>query len=170
MSRRSLRALAALVLAAASLIAVELARDDDGGAVAGPKLPGGAREASVQRVVDGDTVVLSSAGKVRLIGVDTPEVYGQRECFGEDASRYAKRQLEGQDVRYTVGEEARDRYGRLLAYVWLKDGRSFNAMLVAHGYATPLTIEPNSGYAPTFARLASRARQGGVGLWGSCRR
>jgi micrococcal nuclease len=174
MRRRSLRALAAVVLAAGSLIAVERARDDgaavDGGGVAGPALPGDARDASVERVVDGDTVVLSGAGKARLIGVDTPEVYGQEECFGADASQYSKRQLDGRTVRYAVGKEARDRYGRLLAYLWLKDGRSFNAMLVARGYATPLTIEPNSRYARTFARLASRARERGEGLWGGCPR
>lgn len=174
MRRRSLRALVALVVAAGSLAAVELSRDDgvgpDGGGVAGPALPGGTREASVRRVVDGDTVVLSGAGKVRLIGVDTPEVYGGQECFGEDASEYTKHQLDGQGVRYAVGQEARDRYGRLLAYLWLKDGRSFNAMLVARGYATPLTIEPNSRYARTFARLASGARARGEGLWGSCPR
>lgn len=172
MSRRNLRAITALVLAAASLAAVELARDDGPGldrdGLDGPPVPAGTREASVERVVDGDTVELAGAGKARLIGVDTPEVYGGEECYGRDASDYSKRQLKGQSVRYAVGQEARDRYGRLVVYVWLKDGRSFNALLVARGYATPLTIEPNSRYAPAFGRLARGARKSGAGLWSRC--
>src|SRR3954469_17996825 len=86
--------------------------------------------AAVQRVVDGDTVRLAGLGSVRLIGVDTPEVYGGRvECFGPEASAFARSILRpGTRVRYRVGREPRDRYGRLLAYVWLTDGRLFNAM------------------------------------------
>jgi len=120
-------------------------------------------------VVDGDTVVLAGPGKARLIGVDTPEVYGGRECFGSEASAYAKRMLAGRQVDYTVGRERRDRYGRLLVYVWLQDGRSFNALLVAGGYARPLTIRPNDAYARDFGRLAQAARDSKGGLWGVCR-
>ena len=121
-------------------------------------------------MVDGDTVELQGLGKSRLIGVDTPEVYGGVECYGRQASAYAKRQLDGRRVRYTVGSEERDRYGRLLIYVWLEDGRSFNALLVSRGYAEPLTIPPNDDYADTFARLSRRARDRAVGIWssGSC--
>ena len=96
----------------------------DGGSVSGPGLPAEAREATVTRVVDGDTVELGGLGKVRLIGVDAPEVYGGAECYGREASGFAKRQLDGRRVRYTVGRDPRDRYGRLLAYVWLEDGRA----------------------------------------------
>jgi micrococcal nuclease len=120
--------------------------------------------------VDGDTVVLSGVGKSRLIGVDTPEVYGRAECFGAEASAYAKAGLAGKAVRYTVGGEPRDRYGRRLVYLWLEDGRSFNALLVDGGYATPLTIQPNSDYAGTFRRLAGEARERGRGLWARCGR
>jgi micrococcal nuclease len=134
--------------------------------VGGPALPAGAREARVVRVVDGDTVELGGGlGKARLIGVDTPEVYGRVECYGREASAYAKRQLEGERVRYTVGREARDRYGRLLVYLWLEDGRSFNALLVSRGYARPLTIQPNGDYADRFVSLSRRARVRAVGLW-----
>ena len=118
-------------------------------------------------MVDGDTVELRGLGKSRLIGVDTPEVYGGVECYGRQASAYAKRQLDGRRVRYTVGSEERDRYGRLLIYVWLEDGRSFNALLVSRGYAQPLTIPPNDDYADTFVRLSRRARERAVGLWSS---
>lgn len=141
----------------------------DTGAVSGPALPGNASAATVVRVVDGDTVELGGGlGKSRLIGVDTPEVYGGVECYGPEASAYAKRQLDNRRVRYAVGREERDRYGRLLVYLWLEDGRSFNAMLVSRGYARPLTIRPNSDYADLFAALSRRARERAVGLWSAC--
>ncbi len=131
----------------------------------GPALPSDARSADVVRVVDGDTVELEGHGSVRLIGVDTPEVYGGVECYGREASAYAKLQLEGATVRFTVGRDDRDRYGRLLAYLWLEDGRSFNALLVARGYASPLTVPPNDDYANAFVALSRRARRRAVGLW-----
>jgi micrococcal nuclease len=129
------------------------------------------RQATVKRVVDGDTVVLSGVGKARLIGVDTPEVFGGVECFGREASAYAKRVLrDGRRVRYRLGLEPRDRYGRALVYLWLGDGRFFNAMLVRTGYAQPLTIPPNVEYADHFVALAREARRAGRGLWapGAC--
>ena len=126
-----------------------------------------AGQVRVERVVDGDTVVLSGIGKVRLIGIDTPEVYGKVECYGRAASAFAKRSLpEGQPVRYRLGVEERDRYGRALAYVWLLDGRMFNEILAERGYAQPLTIPPNDQYAPRFVAAARRARGAGRGLWG----
>ena len=156
--------MAAVALAGCSV--EDLAEPADTGPVRGPVLPAGARSATVERVVDGDTVELSGLGKARLIGIDTPEVYGGVECFGREASTYANRQLDGERVRYTVGREERDRYGRLLVYVWLEDGRSFNALLVSRGFAQPLTIPPNDDYADLFVRLSRRARERGAGLWG----
>jgi micrococcal nuclease len=167
LTRRRLIPLALLVLALGTGYVSGRLQGDDG-SVDGPALPGDARPTTVTRVVDGDTVVLAGPGKVRLIGVDTPEVYGGRECFGAEASDYAKGMLDGRRVSYTVGREARDRYGRLLAYVWLEDGRSFNALLVAGGYARTLTIRPNDIYERDFARLARSARERGRGLWGPC--
>jgi micrococcal nuclease len=127
----------------------------------------GAPHARVVRVVDGDTIVLTEIGKVRLIGVDTPEVYGQQECFGREASAFARRELPpGREVSYRLGVESRDRYGRALAYVWLGDGRLFNELLARRGYAQPLTIPPNVDYAGRFRAAAARARRAGLGLWG----
>jgi micrococcal nuclease len=120
----------------------------------------------VVRVVDGDTLVLRSAGKTRLIGVDTPEVYGGLECFGRKASAFAERTLTpGLRVRVERDVEARDRYGRTLLYLRLLDGRSFNELLVRRGFAVPLTVPPNVRHAATFRRLAREAREREAGLW-----
>ena len=102
---------------------------------------------------DGDTLWLSGVGKVRLIGVDTPEVYGQAECYGREASAFVERTVPlGSEVRYRLGVDERDRYGRALAYIWLPDGRFLNRMLVARGYAQPLTVPPNVEYEDLFVR------------------
>jgi len=147
-----------LAIAAAALAWLGSGRDDG---------PGGLVEARVDHVTDGDTLWLTGIGKVRLIGIDTPEVYGQTECYGRQASAFAKRLLPpSTPVRYRLGPEERDRYGRALAYVWLHDGRFLNRMLVSQGYATPLTIPPNVDYADRFVRAARAARRAGRGLWG----
>jgi micrococcal nuclease len=123
--------------------------------------------ARVEHVTDGDTVWLTGIGKVRLIGIDTPEVYGQVECYGPQASAFAKRLLPpGRRVTYELGPEERDRYGRALAYVWLRDGRFLNRLLVARGYAQPMTVPPNVEYEDVFVKAAARAREAGRGLWG----
>ena len=130
--------------------------------------PAGSRTATVTKISDGDTVRLSGLGRVRLIGVDTPEVHGRAECFGAEASAFVERLLPpGARVRYRLGTEERDRYGRALAYVWLRDGRFLNRLLVVRGYAQPLTIPPNVEYADRFGADARRAREAGRGLWGS---
>jgi len=133
----------------------------------------------VSKHTDGDTLWLSGIGKVRLIGVDTPEVYprspasaGQGagrgvECYGREASAFVERTAPlGSEVRYRLGVDERDRYGRALAYVWLRDGRLLNRLLVARGYAQPLTVPSNLEYEDVFVRAAGRARQAGRGLWG----
>lgn len=116
---------------------------------------------------DGDTLWLSGIGKVRLIGVDTPEVYGDDECYGRQASAFVERTLPlGSTVRYRLGTEERDRYGRALAYVYLDGGRFLNLLLVRRGFAQVLTVPPNVEFAERFARAARRARAAGRGLWG----
>lgn len=136
------------------------------GSVGFPAAPADAERGTVERVSDGDTVRLIGLGRVRLIGVDTPEVFGHVECFGRAASAFVKRLLPPRSrVRYTLGVEKRDRYGRPLAYMWLADGRMLNGLLVERGYATPLTIAPNVDYADLFVRAARRARVASRGLW-----
>jgi len=123
--------------------------------------------ARVTKHTDGDTLWLSGIGKVRLIGVDTPEVYGQAECYGREASAFVERTVPlGSEVRYRLGVDQRDRYGRALAYLWLRDGRFLNRLLVARGYAQPLTVPPNVEYEDLFVRVARHAREAGSGLWG----
>jgi len=126
----------------------------------------GTRSATVTKNTDGDTLRLSGIGRVRLIGVDTPEVYGGVECYGRAASAFTERVLPpGTNVRYRLGVESRDRYGRALAYVWLRDGRFFNLMLVERGYAQVLTIPPNVDYADRFRKAQRKARENERGLW-----
>lgn len=129
--------------------------------------------ARVERVVDGDTVILSSGlGSSRLVGIDTPETVKPDtpvQCFGPQASAFTKRVLGAAGrVRFRVAREPVDRYGRSLVYLWLPDGRFFNAMLASRGYARPLPFPPNTRYAPLFQRLAEAAARRGRGLWGRC--
>lgn len=119
------------------------------------------------RVSDGDTIVLARLGSTRLIGIDTPEVHGQAECYGREASRFTKRLLpRGTQIEYRLGVEPRDRYDRALAYVWLRDGRMVNMLLASRGYAQQLTIPPNVDYAERFRAAVRRARRARRGLWG----
>jgi micrococcal nuclease len=138
---------------------------------------GSSRTAQVLRVVDGDTLVVSLDGKkerVRYIGMDTPETVKPRapvECFGKKASAENQRLVAGRDVRLVADAEARDRYGRMLAYVYrASDDLFVNAELVRRGYATPLSIAPNVRYAGRFRDLAREARRAGRGLWSACER
>jgi micrococcal nuclease len=129
--------------------------------------PPGRIAARVTKHTDGDTFWLSGIGKVRLIGVDTPEVYGDAECYGHQASAFVERTVPlGTAVTYRLGAEERDRYGRALAYVYLDDGRLLNLMLVRRGYAQVLTVPPNVEFAQRFRLAARRARAAGRGLWG----
>lgn len=128
--------------------------------------PRGARDRIV-RVVDGDTVRLRSLGRTRLIGIDTPEVFFGRECFGRAASNFTRRLLPpGTKVRRDFDVERRDRYGRALVYLWReRRGVFVNAAIVRAGYGVPLTIPPNVRHADLFVRLAREAREAERGLW-----
>jgi micrococcal nuclease len=133
---------------------------------------GGPESARVERVVDGDTIVLAGGERVRYIGVDTPESVKPGtpvQCFAKAAGHANQRMVEGEAVRLRFDAERRDRYGRLLAYVYrARDGLFVNAELVRRGYAVTLTIRPNVAHAADFARLARSARRAGRGLWSAC--
>jgi micrococcal nuclease len=130
--------------------------------------------ATVIRVVDGDTVIVrfhdGREEKIRLLGVDTPEVVDPRkpvQCFGHIASAFTRSQLEGKRVTLELDVEARDKYGRLLAYV-LVHGHRFDDELLRRGYARFLVIPPNGSHARAMLREELDARAAGRGLWGAC--
>ncbi len=135
-----------------------------------------AGQATVTKVVDGDTIqVRVGAGneKVRLIGIDTPEKHGPgglRECFGAEATRRAQDLLPmGTKVRLVRDVEPRDRYGRLLAYVYrIADGLFVNLTLAAEGYAATLAYPPNIAHAKELDAATRAARGAGRGLWRQC--
>jgi micrococcal nuclease len=139
--------------------------------------PGATLDAAVTRVVDGDTVrvrIGDRAEIVRYIGMDTPETVKPDtpvQCFGKAASTANRRLVDGQRVRLRLDAEPRDRYGRLLAYVYRRrDGLFVNAALVREGFATILAIPPNVRHAVALRSLERRAHRQRRGLWGACAR
>jgi micrococcal nuclease len=137
--------------------------------------PHGHAGAVVTRVVDGDTIGVRLDGRrdtVRYIGVDTPETVkpgAPVQCYGPAASAYNHRLVEGQRVMLRLDAEPRDRYGRLLAYVYRRrDGLFVNAELVRGGFARTLEIPPNTGHAGELRRLQRAARTAARGLWRTC--
>jgi micrococcal nuclease len=152
------------------------------GATSSGALDGGDEQAAgdsdtgrVVKVVDGDTIHVDVGGtreKVRYIGVDTPETKHPTkgvECFGQKASDFNAELVAGEQVRLVRDVEERDRYGRLLAYVYrVRDDLFVNAELARLGYAQPLSIPPDVRFADRFAGLAREAREQGRGLWAAC--
>jgi micrococcal nuclease len=165
-----MRRLAPFLLAAtlAAVVAVVLGRGR--GPAAGESLEG-----RVVRVVDGDTIRVALGGRVervRYIGIDTPESVKPDtpvQCYAERASAANAVLVRGRRVRLVTDAERRDRFGRLLAYVYVEPGGAFvNSTLVRDGFARTLTIPPNVAHADEFARLARQARRAGRGLWHAC--
>jgi micrococcal nuclease len=144
----------------------------DGGAAAPEEVEAGDRlRAEVERVVDGDTIVVRLDGRserVRYIGIDTPETHHPDkpvQRFGPEATEANRRLVEGRTVLLELDVEPRDKYGRLLAYVYLEDGTFVNASLVEDGYARLMTIPPNLKHTDLFRRLLREAREAERGLW-----
>jgi micrococcal nuclease len=136
------------------------------------------RAVQVIKVVDGDTFYVRLDGrekKVWLIGVDTPESTMKVEPYGREAAAYTKKSLSDRTVYLDLDVGERDRYGRLLAYVWLLPppdhseavirARMFNAELLLEGYAQVMTVPPNVKYADTFKKFQAEAWEAGRGLW-----
>ena len=128
----------------------------------------------VLKVTDGDTIHVLYEGRderVRLIGIDTPEVPwygGKEECFGVEAGVYARERLAGRTVRLVFDAERRDRYERLLAYVYVGN-ELFNLTLVRLGYATAYPVSPDTRLAAVFEQAEAMARAARSGLWSACR-
>jgi micrococcal nuclease len=156
------RWIAALLLATACTVSVD---------VSGTSEPTAGEGATVVRVIDGDTVVLRIGGaeeRVRFIGMDTPE---RSDPLGPKATAFLRDLLPvGTAVTYRTDAGQRDRYGRLLAYVWrASDPQApeamLNARLLSAGWARTLTIPPNVTYADLFASLQRTARTAKRGMW-----
>lgn len=135
-------------------------------------IPTGSVEARVSRVVDGDTIDVDIPGqgvkRLRYIGVNTPETVDPRrpvEWYGQEASSANKRLVEGQQVWLEKDVSETDRYGRLLRYVYLSDGRMVNAELVREGFAQASSYPPDVRYQEQLRVLEQEARQAQRGLW-----
>jgi micrococcal nuclease len=172
MARRIVIALLLLVAAAAGAGSSSSLFNDEH---AGSPGAGATGDGRVVKVVDGDTIhVVLPGGRetVRYIGVDTPETKHPTkgvQCYGRAAAAFNARLVGGERVRLMGDVEQRDRYGRLLAYVYrARDGLFVNAELARRGYARPLTIPPDVRHAARFAAAAQEAREGHKGLWSVC--
>lgn len=144
--------------------------------------PADAQQVTVERVVDGDTLlvsgeqggVLPAAGehRVRLLLVDTPEVDGpdaEQECQGPEASGFTAELVpEGSTLLLAGDDEALDEFGRLLAYAWTPDGVFVNEAVVANGFAYAVVIPPNDEHVGVVSDAEQRARDARLGVWGSC--
>ncbi|HHW57748.1 MAG TPA: nuclease [Clostridia bacterium] len=137
-------------------------------------------KARVTKVVDGDTVYVRFENgreeKVRFIGVDTPESTIRVDPYGKEAAAYTESKLYKKDVWLELDVQERDKYGRLLAYIWLSPpenindteirGKMFNAILLLEGYAQIMTVPPNVKYVDYFRVYQQEAREKNLGLWG----
>jgi micrococcal nuclease len=126
--------------------------------------------AKVISVVDGDTIHVSIRGKketVRLVLIDTPETKHPTkpiEPFGPEASKFTKDLLEGKEVKLEQDVSIRDRYGRLLMYVWLDD-RLVNELLLEKGLARVAVFPPDVKYVEAFRAVQKRAQDAAIGIW-----
>ena len=170
--RRNAAALVA-IMAAAALIVCE--RSIQGPAQGGDRVRYHDRTFHVLRVVDGDTMDIDAPDadkpktRIRLWGVDTPELAHNSRPemhFGREAKEFAERTLAGKDVNVILAaERTRDRYGRLLAYVFCqRGGRMFNEMLIEEGFAYA-DVRFKHPYKKQFESAEKRARKNNIGLW-----
>lgn len=123
----------------------------------------------VKRVIDGDTFEMKSQQRVRLIGVNTPETVKPNspvEHYGKEASKFSKAKLSGKTVYLFDDVQDKDKYGRLLRYVFIAgEPVMFNELLVAEGYANTMTVPPNVIYSKMFVKREREARAKQKGLW-----
>ena len=145
-------------------------------------------KAKIKRVVDGDTAIISfltdddtpyKDERIRFIGVNTPETVDPNrpvQYYGKEASNFTKKELKDKTVWIQTDAGVRDRYDRLLGYIWLKEPKDldsekevrtkmFNAKLLLEGYAQTMTIQPNVRYSEMFVKFQREAREAKKGLW-----
>lgn len=143
-------------------------------AIGVPGASGNLNQAQVVDVIDGDTIRVrfpdDRVDTVRYIGMNTPESTTRTECYGKKATVYNRKLVGGKTVWLELEVEKQDKYGRLLAYVYLdpRDEAMVNKILVAQGYAQVATYPPNVRYADDFRELNREAKEKGLGLWCEC--
>jgi len=139
-----------------------------------PMKPPDAVKALVTKVIDGDTIWVDVSGKsykVRYIGMDTPETvhpFKPVEYFGKEASQKNTELVRSKTVYLEKDVSEKDKYGRLLRYVWTDDVTMVNAELVRLGYAYSYTYPPDVKYQDLFLLLQREARENSRGLWAKC--
>lgn len=124
----------------------------------------------VTRVIDGDTIEIEGGERIRYIGIDTPETVDPRkpvQCLGVEASRKNKELVEGKEVRLEKDITDKDKYGRLLRYVWI-GGALINLELVKQGFAQSYSYPPDVKYQDDFVKAEREARDAKRGLWDAC--
>lgn len=124
---------------------------------------------SVKHVYDGDTIVLDNDQRVRLLGVNTPEIasrHREEEPGGTAAKTWLQNRINGQKVYLEQDQEKQDKYQRQLAHVFLADGTHLNLELIRHGLAFMSIIPPNLRYAEAFSRAQKQAEKQKLGIWG----
>ncbi len=129
----------------------------------------GPQDAVVDRVIDGDTVVLAGGIKIRYLLVNAPEITnGHDDCYGANAAQQSSDLVLGRTVQLDYDVQCQDKYGRTLAYVTV-DGQDVSRLLVERGFACVLHIPPNGdSRAAEFTALEATARAAKRGLWGAC--
>jgi len=119
--------------------------------------------ATVKRVIDGDTLVLKNKRKIRIIGINTPELghYPKKaEPLAINAKQFVENTLSlNKNIKLKFGKQKKDRYGRLLSHVFLMDGRNLGAMLLKKGLATAIVIPPNSLFSNCYFKLETQSRE-----------
>lgn len=126
--------------------------------------------AEVRFVYDGDTVLLETGESVRYLGIDAPEMNFDgkgAEFMAEEARAFNERAILGKRIHLELDREKRDHHGRLLAYVYLPDGRMINMELVENGLARVLSVPPNLRYQGRFVEAQQKAMTGRSGIWRS---
>ncbi|TSC54211.1 MAG: micrococcal nuclease, partial [Microgenomates group bacterium LiPW_16] len=121
-------------------------------------------------VIDGDTIEIENGERVRYLGIDTPETVDPRkpvQCFGVEASKKNKELVEGKNIRLEKDITDKDKYGRLLRYVWV-DSLFVNLELVKQGFATSYTYPPDVKHQAEILAAEAEAREANRGLWGAC--
>jgi micrococcal nuclease len=132
-------------------------------------IPDAVTPATIEYVHDGDTLFLTDGTKVRLLGIDTPEIGENRECYGDEATALLRSLLpEGAPVRVLSDVQPLDQYGRSLLFIYTDGGELVNLAMIEQGAAEAVVLEPNLLFADELEAAEDAAQSAGTGMWGAC--